>query len=781
MALTGAVAQAQTSADSPRSFQIPAQPLPQALEQFAEQASVSVGLAPGAGCAGVSRAVTGSLSAAAALARLLPEGCRIRQLDRRSFVVLGPAPPRAPATMERPAPPAATPLDELIVTAERRPEMLGRATYAVSALDREALARLGGGGFQDVALQLVGMTVTNLGSGRNKIFIRGLSDGSFTGRTQSTVGLYLDDAPITYDAPDPDLRLVDVDRVEVLRGPQGTLYGSGSIGGIVRFVTARPDPAAFAAEVTTHGAVTQDGAPSSGLDGWINLPLLNGAAAVRGVAYTEDRGGYLDNPRLGLKDVNDSRRVGGRLAGLIKLPDNWDISATLSHQSINAADAQYTTSGGLTRDTGVQEPHDNDFNHAALTLSHEGRAADVKITTAYIDHRLDTRYDAADAFAALPIGATAKAVDEGQRVKLWLGEGTISGGGGRTRGLVGLFVSGGEEEDAAQLSTGAVPLGALYRRRDVNSEGALYGEATYSLTRRISVTAGGRLFARRLETTAETPLAGAAAPPFSARRIDEGVAGKLRVAYAWTPSVTFYAQVQDGYRPGGFNNPGLAKLDATPPQIPVAFEPDRLRSYEVGGEAPLMGGALRLRWDLFHAQWRRLQSDQFVASGLPITVNIGDGANTGIEAEVLWTLTRQLQVRAEAMFDDPQLTRANNIIPALPDVGLPGVPYETAALDVRYGWQVAGLEASVSAQTAYVGRSSLSFAGEAASGMGGYATARLQGDVAARAWRISAWIDNLANARADTFAFGNPFSRPLGLQSTPLRPRTLTASVSRRF
>ena len=215
------VAQAAT-----RSFHLPAEPLGEALVHFAVQGGVSVGGLPAPGCAGLSRPVEGPMSPEAALARLLPPGCGFRALDSRSFQVIA---VRQSAAANRPTPSsAANAVEALVVTAERRREPLSGAPYPASALNAANLERLGGDSFQDVAAQFVGVTVTNLGPGRNKIFIRGLSDGSFTGKTQSTVGLYLDDLPITYDAPDPDLRLVDIDRVEVLRGPQGTLYGSGS-------------------------------------------------------------------------------------------------------------------------------------------------------------------------------------------------------------------------------------------------------------------------------------------------------------------------------------------------------------------------------------------------------------------------------------------------------------------------------------------------------------------------------------------------------------------------
>lgn len=110
----------------------------------------------------------------------------------------------------------------------------------MTAVGAERIARAGVTGMQGLDSFVSGMTVTNLGPGRNKILLRGVSDGVFTGLTQSTVGLYLDLTPITYAAPDPDLKLIDIDRVEVLRGPQGTLYGTGPIGGVVRIVTRAP-------------------------------------------------------------------------------------------------------------------------------------------------------------------------------------------------------------------------------------------------------------------------------------------------------------------------------------------------------------------------------------------------------------------------------------------------------------------------------------------------------------------------------------------------------------
>ncbi|HEY0437110.1 MAG TPA: TonB-dependent receptor, partial [Phenylobacterium sp.] len=647
---------------------------------------------------------------------------------------------------------------------------------------------LGGKSFDEVAGQMVSVAVTNLGSGRNKIFVRGLSDGAFTGKTQSTVGLYLDDVPITYNAPDPDLRLVDVDRVEVLRGPQGTLYGSGSIGGIVRIVTARPDPQGADGEVSAEAMATQHGDLSDAFEGMANLPLAHGRAAVRAVAYSDQRGGYVDNPLLRLRDVNSSRRWGGRLAGLAELPQDWTLEAGLARQSIHTADSQYTQGpdGPLTRDARVREPHVNDFSEVSLEAAHSGAGADLKVSTAFIDHELETRYDATGAFRAAGGSTTGGAFDEDKRIRLWVTEGLMtSKGPGRLRWLAGAFASYAGEMDAAAL-TGVrppVPSRSIYRRRDRLSEAAVYGELTYDVTPRLSATLGARVFATRVSSHAGAfSLAQAPLAPMRGRLTDQGVAPKVRVSYAVTPDAVVYLQVQEGYRAGGFNIPAAAGGGAAPERAPARFRPDHLWNYELGAAAPLFDGALLLRGAVFHADWRGLQTDQRLATGLPFTVNIGDGSNTGVEAEAVWRPDEHLQVRANVLVEDPQITRAANVFPARRDIGLPGVPFNMGAGSVRYRWPLtAALDAELTGQLSYVGRSYLTFDGGTGNRMGGYGSGRIGAALSGHGWRVSAYVDNVADARGNTFAFGNPFSRARASQATPQRPRTLGFALARRF
>lgn len=755
--------------------------------RFAVQAGVSVGgPAADSGCQGLTHPVNGALSPADALARLLPPSCDFDVIDARAYRIRARSPGQSVPATGGPSTAAtlAPPLEEIIVTAEKRSEPLRASPFAVSAISGESIARLGATSFAELARQLPGVAETNLGPGRNKIFIRGISDGAFTGRTQSTVGLYLDDVPITYNAPDPDLRLADVEQIEVLRGPQGTLYGSGSIGGIVRIVTGAPDPTGYAAGFNLEGMLNQHGDRSWGGEAMLNVPLLHGRAAVRAVAYADELAGYLDNPVLGLKDVNHGRRSGGRVAGLVDLPDGWQAQLHLTRQSIVTADSQYIQGGGRSaRTSALLEPHDNDFALIGGTLSRAGAKADLRISGAYIDHDLSTRYDATGAFD-LPAGQMA-AFDEMQEVELWVAEAVAqSRASGRLRWLAGAFGSIAHDASGGTLDarvSGGVAR-SVYHRADRLTEGAIFGELTYELTPRLLGTMGGRLFSTSVNTrSGDFQLAQPPLPTQRRRLRDQGFAPKARLSYTVSPEVVGYLQVQDGYRAGGFDVPAAA--DGTPSARTVsAYRPDRLRSYEVGGEATLLDRTLTLRGAAFRAVWKNVQTDQFRPSGLPVTLNIGDGSNTGVEFFALWTPDAHWRVGLGGLIGEPQLTRTSDVFPAKVDIGLPGVAKRTASADLSYGWSPwNGVRAEVAAQGAYVGRSFLTFDGGVASAMGDYGQVRVAFTLRGQAWQAQAFVDNVTDEEGNTFAYGNPFSRTRSRQETPLPPRTFGLALRRGF
>ncbi len=323
-------------------FNIPSQPYAEALLDLAQQANVT--LIGAAACPGASRsAVVGTMTLEEALSRLLAGArCEWRLVAAGAVEIT----PLRQAAAARPVPPAPpTTVGELLVTATKRVRDPRDLAVGVTAIPRRRLNETGASDPSDAAAQMAGVLTTNLGPGRNKLLLRGLSDGVFTGRARSTVATYLDDIPVNYNAPDPDLRLVDVERVEVARGPQGALYGAGAMSGVYRIVTRRPDLGQWSAEARATGATTTGGGPSGALEGYVNIPLGDELAGLRLSAYHEVQGGYLDDIVQNRSNVDRTERQGGRVTLLTQPEPALSIAITGAAQRLRSKDTHYTIRG----------------------------------------------------------------------------------------------------------------------------------------------------------------------------------------------------------------------------------------------------------------------------------------------------------------------------------------------------------------------------------------------------------------------------------------------------
>lgn len=775
-------------------FDVAAQPLSEALVEFALQADVSISTQSGARCAARSRAVRGRMTTAQGLARLLEgSGCTFRMVDLTTVQIVPQAPPRPlPA---RQSPPSAVDqpvtVRDVLVTATKRTIGLARAPYAISSVDGDDLAEAGQADMADVAGRVAGLTFTNLGPGRNKIFVRGLSDGALTGRTQSTVGLYLDDTRLTYNAPDPDLRLVDIERIEVLRGPQGSLYGAGSIGGILQVVTRAPDLHERSGWGSIEGSATAGGDPGAVIEGGANMPLIKDRLAVRLVGYRESAGGYIDDVSLGLRNIDQTTRQGGRIALRFRYNPRWSVSAGFAAQTIHSDDTHYALDSLSPRQRSnyIREPHRNDFDASFLTVEGDFGWARLKANASLQSHGLDSTYDATLArsyFAGAGVGPVGYLESIGNKASV--SEITLSSPlDRRLSWIAGVFLSEYTSTLDAGLNEVAGSAPELYReaRRDHIDETALYGEATWRATDRFSLTAGGRLFRLGDETSSEVtePILGTSVR-FEGQARDTGFAPKLVASFEVSEHVLIYAQAAEGYRAGGYNTSGrTAQVFSAPggAQPFRRFTSDELWNYEAGARLGLMGGALRLRAAAFRAQWRNIQADQLLPSGLPFTANLGDGHNTGVEAEAAYQ-RGPWRLEANALFNDPELQTANAGVPVPQDRSLPGVARLQFGALARYETEIgAAMRGVVSLEAAYVGSSQLTFDTSTAPTMGDYWTTRLAGALIADRWTLRGWVENLLNADGDTFAYGNPFALRVAPLKTAQRPISSGLSLVRRF
>lgn len=782
LALSLALACAADAAEARYRLSIAPKPYADALIELGVQSNVSI-IGTSACGPGGQAGLVGILTLDEALGRLLAGApCSYRILDPRTVRI---GPPLKAAPDEPPPPRPPTLVSEVLVTATKRPASTARLPASVSVIARDQIELTGAADVLHITGQLSGVLTTNLGPGRDKLILRDLSDGAFTGRARSTVGTYLDDAPINYNAPDPDLQLVDLERVEVIRGPQGALYGAGSLSGVFRIVPRKPDMSGYAFGLAALGAYTEGGSDSVEIEGYGNIPLVRDYAAVRLVGYRDQQGGYIDNAALRLSNVDRTVREGGRAEVRLQPSDTWQLDLGVTAQRLRLADTQYTTpdAGPTGRATRVRESHKNDFAVASATLRGELGWATVRSSMAYIEHIFSSQYDASQVVSQVfNDPADLGVYFERTRINM-VSQDTVlrSTRTGPLTWLVGVYgVSSIEKSPSAidvQARTGVLQRVYTEKRRDKLNEGAIYGEASYAFAPGWSLAAGGRLF--RADVQTQSGIVGK--PPAVSRSFRnegtfQGFLPKLSIERELASGGLVYGLFSEGYRIGGFNSGGFNYPFLIPSR--AVFAPDRLRNYEVGLKTRLFDRRLSFQSALFFDRWSKIQTDQYRnVSGLAYTANIGDADITGLETELSYAFDFGLSVQASALFTSSQVKQTNpDFAPALIH-GLPSAPRFSGGLLAVYQRPLPrNLNLKLIGETSYVGRSELSFDATKQSQMGRYTATRLSAQVAGKAWTATVFVSNPFNVAGDTFAYGNPFTFSFfstKRQSTPQRPRTV--------
>ena len=478
--------------DDPRQrIDIEAGTLADAIAELSREAQVSVG-AEGTLPDVRTEALHGKLTVDAALARLLRgSGFVARRVGPTAWrIERARNAPTAAAPAEVIA--ASLPESEIIVRATKRNLTLRNTPIAAAVVTLRTVERVDpASDSQRVAEHTEGLALAGQGPGRNRLFLRGVSDSPFGGKSQATVAILLDDARLTYAAPDPDIRLVDVDRVELLKGPQGSLYGTGALGGIYRIVTNRADPASFSIAGSVAGGAIADGGAGTSGSLVVNVPLIRDIAAVRLVAYGEQTPGWLDT---GDRKDSNGTTVAGLRAGLgVDLGSNWRADATGLGQWLHAKDSNYTYQAEARgRPAQLPEPNRNDLMHGSLRIARAG-ATQIVFSTGYTVHDVDDRYDATQGAETFGL-ADPQTLDDDSHYRLWDSDMRATGRWSRLDWLAGVSnVVSWQDASRVLHGTGGASLNLETVRR-MASETALFGEGTLPLTHSLDATLGGRLF-----------------------------------------------------------------------------------------------------------------------------------------------------------------------------------------------------------------------------------------------------------------------------------------------
>jgi outer membrane receptor protein involved in Fe transport len=760
------------------SIRIPAGPLADALIKLAEQARITIGATDPTLRTVQSRGVHGSMTVAQAFDRLLA-GTRFRaevvaagtfRIVERPGQATKPAPPKVASVQRRPAVPD-TDNSEIIVTGSKQGTSLSRfgGTVQIASLELTDTGRKGARGSEMLMEQLPMLTATSLGAGRNKLYIRGVADSSFNGPSQSVVGQYLGDVRLTFNAPDPNLHLYDMGRAELLEGPQGTLYGSGSLGGILRLVPNPPDPSKAEAAVAGGVLATHKGEMGTEASGMLNLPLSS-AVTMRAVGYDAVDPAYIDDAQRGLKDINRTVTRGGRADVLIQPGNGWELNVGGVLQYISSRDGQYAEEGlpPLTRRSNLPQPFENDYALGYFTLRKRWDAVELVAATDIVRHSLESQFDA----TGFEGTSAPQLFREERGITLISNETRLSQLDSKGEGWV---VGVGLLHDMDRLSRSLGPPDArlpLTGVRNTTDEAALFGQYSVRLTPNLVATAGGRLaYSSEKGSTLD-----------DRNRKDQPEREDVRVlptaAVTWHhDNMLVYARYQEGFRAGG-----LAVSASGSSTTAQRFESDNLSSYEIGLRLGRPDGRFALALAASYADWEDIQADLIDLRGLPYTANIGSGYIRSIEASADYRPASDLQLSFSLFLDQSALSSPAPGFEEADQRDLPNIARAGAHLGVTYDKALSSrLRMQLNGSLRYVGESQLGIGPPLDQDQGQYLEADVGARLAIRNFGLSLDITNLADVRANRFSFGNPFSLDQRSQITPLRPRTIRLGLDAHF
>ncbi len=804
------------SAQEMRQFNVAAGPLSTTIPSISRQAAVSISVTDARLWSLPARPVSGKMPVEQALKKWLRgTGARAVRVTDSSWRI-----EPAPMVRRRPAPPHAAPIQaekhqasraeapvqDIVVTGSKAQIPYSHFAGTVTLIDADDLEFGSERGMDGIMRHTASLSSTHFGSGRNKLFIRGIADSSFTGPTQSTVGQYLGDLRLSYNAPDPDLRLYDLDGVEVIEGPQGTLYGAGSLGGIIRMVPQAPVSDALEIRAIAGGSITQHGQPGGDIAAIANIPFgdpdTGQGHALRAVGYMISEGGYIDNDQLGQTDVNRTHIRGGRATLRLVPSERFLVDIGGVYQHIRADDAQYADRGTdlLTRNSPIVQGSSARYAMANLVLTREMGDYELRSSHGYVQHDLDERFDAS------PDGHSAQALNQRNRTRMWVSETRLSRPFYDNFGWVlgtSFTHNQARQQRETESSTLRTPVTGV---RNNVSEWTAFGNATYAITPDLVASGGLRLSHSKLSGQAEdiSHALSAASRAITASRTETDLLTTASLMHAVGPGLRVYISYAQGFRPGGL---------AIDRNFVRRFRHDRVDTWEAGVRfSDLLMRQLDASLSISHNRWRDIQADFIDGNGFPTTANIGNGRITSLSAALTVRATPQFTIEVSGLYNSSRVDtlspEANGLLAQMAErfaqslplgvaaitppppvdqnrptdtIRIPNVASHSLRAAITYATSIGDQDLRFNGWAQYIGPSRLGIGPVLGHKQGDYVDGGLAMRYGTDKRAFTVTLTNPLDARGNRFALGTPFRDTDRGFITPLRPRTLRIAVEMAY
>jgi iron complex outermembrane recepter protein len=693
-------------------------------------------------------------------------------------------------------------LEEVVVTAQKREERLATVPQAVTVLSANTLTKQGLLQFRDYANTIPGVTFSTQGAGFGVIAMRGITVG---GDVAPTTGVYVDEVPYTASGSFAsgqlftlDSSLFNVERVEVLRGPQGTLYGASSMSGLVKYISKQPDTERLGVDIQTGVADTQEGGFSYNVGAGVNMPIAAGKAGLHLSGFQNHDGGYIDNIARGEDDVNQSDTYGGRADLLLTPTDELSVRIAAFLQNISrdgTAAADYTplgvaVNGDLEQRRLIDEPYTNKTRLFSGTINYSFDWVSLTSVSSYQTSRASAVRDLpgfipvlagrfGQTFSAVGLRTPPNTDKFTQEVRL------TSKQGGTLEWLVGAFYTDEKTDSHSEMvlrDPAGDPAVNTFFHRFTNAgydEVAGFGDLTWRLSSKFDVTGGVRYSHNQQEFQVDnlgTPLV--VAVPFT-KGSDDVFTYLANARYHLNDRSIAYVRYATGYRPGG---PNFLVLDpVTGGQLaPDVFEADRLKSYEIGFKRETMDRRFAIDLAVYYLDWENIQTS-LAPLGIGVIVNATGGARVrGAELALTARPVDGLTLTGAFAHQDAELADTSpEIGGALAGSRLPNVPRFTASVSADYELPFENARPTVGATVRYVSDRMSNFSSvpsPTSFRFPEYTAVDLRGGVALGSIDMQVYVHNLLDKRGlGAGAAGQPGSNSI------IQPRTIGVMATTHF
>ncbi|RLD78413.1 MAG: hypothetical protein DRJ10_10390, partial [Bacteroidetes bacterium] len=540
---------------------------------------------------------------------------------------------------------------EIMVTASKRSERIQDVPQSISAITGRGLEQMGA---TDAAIYMNALPGINLQSpspAENDITIRGIAPGA---GWSATVGFYIDETPITESALQPSVTSFDVERIEVLRGPQGTLYGEGSMGGTVKIIPFQPNLGKYEFKFDPQFSSTSEGGSNYQFNGVANIPIIKNKLAVRATGFYKKEDGYIDNINLGIDNINTFETSGGRFSARYLASEklSFTASAIFSKSEIGG---QYTANENLEQSTSVRENMTDNMSLYNLSGFYDLSFANLTVTGSYYERETNQVVDLGfflpevnpllGMFGLEP--RTGLWTDNKTKFKVYNAEARlVSSGDGPFKWTVGAFYKN-YDMSGSNLGDTEAPLAedeisfiveTIFGIPGVTEsfindatrkveQVAGFGELSYDISEKLNVLAGIRIFNEKREFSSYNwglfpiLLSGGQVPSevLTDKANETVINPKFTLTFKPTTSIVSYLTASKGFRSGGQNlSAGLF-----PDSPPTSYDAESLWNYEFGLKSVLMDGKLIANAALFYNVWTDMQVQTRNYASLTITENVG--------------------------------------------------------------------------------------------------------------------------------------------------------------